>query len=81
MNPCPHDLAERETMVVDGFCPECMRAEYQAREARLREALEEAWAEVHAEHGDLNSPKWVSLQECAELACVRALAALAEPKG
>ena len=52
-----------------------------AREARLREALEEAWAEVHAEHGDINSPQWVSLQHCAESSCVRTRAALAEPTG
>jgi len=40
MNPCDHSLAERETMVADGYCPECMKADVRAREARLREAVE-----------------------------------------
>ena len=60
----------------------CAIQERDALRADLRacvEALEEAWAEVHAGHGDLNSPRWVSLQDCVESACVRARAALARP--
>ena len=26
MSDCTHDLAERETMVADGYCPACMSA-------------------------------------------------------
>lgn len=33
MSDCPHDLAERETAVADGYCPLCMEAEIKRLQA------------------------------------------------
>ena len=35
MNPCNHDLAERETAVADGYCPLCMVEMLRDRDAHL----------------------------------------------
>jgi len=36
--PCPHDLAERETAVADGYCPICLAAQMDKLE-KAREAF------------------------------------------
>lgn len=40
MSECPHNLAERETDVADGYCPQCMSAEIAALKAKLKVARE-----------------------------------------
>jgi len=68
MSECQHDLAERETMIADGYCPECMSQHI----GRLRFALEEiAGAKcLTAKTGDEATKAWNhdKMIETAELA-------------
>ena len=41
--PCTHDLAERETMCVDGYCPACLKAELEAIKAEHALAIKFGW--------------------------------------
>ena len=64
MNPCNHDLAERETAVADGYCPLCMAEMLRDRDAhlaRLVGALEAARA--HLEYCGYGDPYE---RECAK---------------
>ena len=41
--PCTHDLAERETMCADGYCPACLKAELDAIKAEHALAIKFGW--------------------------------------
>lgn len=52
--PCQHDIADRETAVADGYCPQCLSDSLNAeREARMRaeESLEH-WMGSAKQHSE-----------------------------
>ena len=70
--PCQHDIADRETAVADGYCPQCLSDSLNAeREARMRaegerglllEALISADATIRSYAGYESTPKPINRQ-------------------